>query len=201
MENFIFWLEETIGLNPDTQQNLFESLLTIILLWLIQRLLVTILNKSIKSIKYRYQWQKGIGYLSFFIGLVIIGRICLTGMETLVTFFGLLSAGVAIALKDPLMNVAGWMHILARKPFDVGDRIEINGVAGDVIDIRIFQFSVLEIGNWVNADQSTGRVLHIPNGMIFNTILSNYTDGFPYIWNELEILITFESNWQKTKNS
>ena len=201
MENLIFWLEEAIGLHPEAQRNLFETLLTILLLWLVQRLLVSILNKSVKNIEARYQWQKGIGYLSFLIGLIVIGRIWLTGMETLVTFFGLLSAGIAIALKDPLMNIAGWMYILARKPFDVGDRIEINGAAGDVIDIRIFQFSILEIGNWVNADQSTGRVLHIPNGVIFNTILGNYSRGFPYIWNELEVLITFESNWHKTKKT
>ena len=199
MENITFWLEKVIGLRPNIQSNLFETLLTILLLWLAQRLLTSIAIKSIKNIENRYQWQKGIGYFSFFIGLIVIGRIWLSGMETLVTFLGLLSAGVAIALKDPLMNVAGWMHILARKPFDVGDRIEINGVAGDVIDIRIFQFSILEIGNWVNADQSTGRVLHIPNGLIFNTILGNYTRGFPYIWNELEVLITFESDWHKAK--
>ncbi|OQY31853.1 MAG: mechanosensitive ion channel protein MscS [Anaerolineaceae bacterium 4572_5.1] len=201
MENLTSWLEKAIGLTPDIQNNLFETLLTIIILWLVQRLLISILNKSVKNIEYRYQWQKGIGYLSFFIGLIVIGRIWLTGMETLVTFLGLLSAGIAIALKDPLMNIAGWMHILSRKPFDVGDRIEINDVAGDVIDIRIFQFSILEIGNWVNADQSTGRVLHIPNGMIFNTILSNYTRGFPYIWNEMEVLITFESDWRKAKKT
>ena len=199
MDTITIWLEEMLGLNPDIQFDFLETILTIVLLWLIQRLLVSILNKVVKDIKYRYHWQKGISYLSFFIGLIIIGRIWLSGMQTLVTFLGLLSAGIAIALKDPLMNIAGWLYILARKPFDVGDRVEINNVAGDVIDIRFFQFSILEIGNWVNADQSTGRVLHIPNGMIFISILSNYTQGFQYIWNELEVLITFESNWRKTK--
>ncbi|MBT3188546.1 MAG: mechanosensitive ion channel [Anaerolineae bacterium] len=201
MENIIVWLEETIGLNPEIQHNLFETLLTVVLLWLAQRLLVTILKNSVENFERRYQWQKGIGYLSFIIGLIAIGRIWLTGMETVVTFLGLLSAGIAIALKDPLINIAGWIYILARKPFDVGDRIEIKGVAGDVIDLRIFQFSIMEIGNWVNADQSTGRVLHIPNGIIFTSILSNYSHGFQYIWNELEVLITFESNWLKAKKT
>ena len=201
MEILTFWLEKAVGLTPDIQRHLFETLLTIVILWLVQRLLIGILNKSVKNIEYRYQWQKGIGYLSFFIGLIVIGRIWLSGMETLVTFLGLLSAGIAIALKDPLMNIAGWIYILARKPFDVGDRIEIKDVAGDVIDLRIFQFSIMEIGNWVNADQSTGRVLHIPNGIIFTSILSNYSHGFHYIWNELEVLITFESNWSKAKKT
>ncbi len=199
MQDFISWLEAGLGLTPDIQLNLFETILTIALLWVLNRLLSGLLNRSVKNIEYRYQWQKATGYLLSLIGLIVIGRIWLTGMETLVTFLGLLSAGIAIALKDPLMNIAGWAYILMRKPFDVGDRIEINGVAGDVVDIRIFQFSIMEIGNWVHADQSTGRVLHIPNGVIFNTILGNYTRGFEYIWNELEVLVTFESNWKKSK--
>jgi len=170
------------------------------LLWALSRLLSYLLNRSVKNIEYRYQWQKALGYLVSLMGVIIIGRIWLTGMETLVTFLGLLTAGIAIALKDPLMNIAGWIYILMRKPFNVGDRIEISGVAGDVIDIRIFQFSILEIGNWVQADQSTGRVLNIPNGVIFNMILGNYTRGFEYIWNEIQVLITFESNWKKAKD-
>ncbi|MBT3321909.1 MAG: mechanosensitive ion channel [Anaerolineae bacterium] len=201
MENIIIWLENSMGVTPVIQGNLFETLLTIMILWLIQRLLVSISKKAAKTVEYRYQLQKGIGYLSFIIGLIAIGRIWLTGMETVVTFLGLLSAGIAIALKDPLMNIVGWIYILARKPFDVGDRIEINDVAGDVIDLGIFQFSIMEIGNWVNADQSTGRVLHIPNGIIFTSILSNYSHGFQYIWNELEVLITFESDWRKAKKT
>ena len=73
MENIIVWLEETIGLNPEIQHNLFETLLTVVLLWLAQRLLVTILKNSVENFERRYQWQKGIGYLSFIIGLIAIG--------------------------------------------------------------------------------------------------------------------------------
>lgn len=112
---------------------------------------------------------------------------------------GLLSAGLAIAFKDLLVNFWGWLFILIRKPFVVGDRVEIGGVTGDVIDIRIFQFSVIEIGNWVDADQSTGRIIHIPNGIIFSKPQANFTAGFEYIWNEVPVLITFESNWKKAK--
>ena len=199
MENFILWLDEGFGLSPELQVDLLQTALTIVLLWIVNRLVIGILIRSVKNIERRYQWQKGVGYLLSLAGLLLIGRIWLQGMQTLVTFLGLLSAGIAIALKDPLMNIAGWLYILTRRPFDVGDRIEISNVAGDVVDIRIFQFTIMEIGNWVQADQSTGRVLHVPNGVIFNMILGNYTRGFEYIWNEVEVLITFESNWKKAK--
>ncbi len=200
IELLTLWLEEGLGITQQTQLDLLESLLVIILLWMIHRISIRFLGQTIKRVEYRYQWQKGIGYLFTVVGILLVGRIWLHQLSSVVTFLGLLSAGIAIALKDPLMNIAGWVYILARKPFDVGDRIEISNVSGDVVDIRIFQFSIMEIGNWVHADQSTGRVLHIPNGVVFNTILGNYTRGFEYIWNELEVLVTFESNWQKSKS-
>ena len=91
------------------------------------------------------------------------------------------------------------VFIIWRRPFNVGDRIQIGQHAGDVIDVRIFKFTLMEIGNWVDADQSTGRVLHIPNGLVLSEIVSNYSRGFQYIWNELPVLVTFESNWKKAK--
>jgi small-conductance mechanosensitive channel len=81
----------------------------------------------------------------------------------------------------------------------VGDRIQIGNTAGDVIDIRIFQFTLMEIRNWVDADQSTGRIIHIPNGKVFSEIQANYSTGLDYIWNEIPVLITFESDWKKSK--
>jgi small-conductance mechanosensitive channel len=121
------------------------------------------------------------------------------GIQSAVTFLGLVSAGLAIALKDPVTNLAGWAFILWRRPFVVGDRVQIGKHAGDVIDQRLFQFTLLEIGNWVAADQSTGRMIHVPNGKVFADAMANYTSGFEYIWNEIPVLVTFESDWQKAK--
>jgi len=70
-------------------------------------------------------------------------------------------------------------------------------VKGDVIDIRLSMFSLLEVGNWVEAEQSTGRIMHIPNGVVFTHAVANYTQGFKHIWNEIPITVTFESNWEK----
>ena len=68
-----------------------------------------------------------------------------------------------------------------------------------LIDLRIFQFTLMEIGNWVDADQSTGRIVHVPNGSVFVTPLANYAKGFQYIWNEIPVLVTFESDWRRAK--
>jgi len=102
-------------------------------------------------------------------------------------------------LKDPIVNLTAWVFIIIRQPLKIGDRVQIGEITGDVIDIRLFQFSVMEIGNWVDADQSTGRVIHIPNGIVFTQPQANYTTGFIHIWHEIPILVTFESNWKKAK--
>lgn len=138
--------------------------------------------------------------MTFVIASLLLGRIWLKEFESVATFLGLVSAGLAFAMKDPLVNVAGWFFIIWRRPFDVGDRIQIGVHAGDVIDLRVFQFTIMEIVNWVKADQSTGRIVHIPNGRVFVDPQANYTKGwFDYIWNEVPVLVTFESDWKKAK--
>ncbi len=98
------------------------------------------------------------------------------------------------------MNIAAWFFIIWRRPFEVGDRIQIGENSGDVIDQRLFQFTLLEIGNWVDGDQSTGRIIHIPNSKVFNESQANYSKGFKYIWNEIFVVVTFESDWKKAKD-
>jgi len=96
-------------------------------------------------------------------------------------------------------NLAGWGFIMWRRPFEVGDRVQIGAHAGDVIDLGLFQFTLNEIGGWVDADQSTGRIVHIPNQLVFTEAVANYDKGFRYVWNEVPVLVTYESNWRKAK--
>jgi small-conductance mechanosensitive channel len=193
------WFHKSAGLSPEIQRKLFTSIVIILILWFVHRLILRIVLPRIKELSNRYRWKKTSSYIAAAVGIAIIVRVWFEGIESLATFLGLLSAGVAIALKDMLANLAGWAFILWRRPFEVGDRIQIGNDAGDVIDLRIFQFTLMEIGNWVDADQSTGRIIHIPNGKIFTEALANYHKGFQYIWNEIPVLITFESNWKKAK--
>lgn len=199
MENISSWLRDHIGLSPAIQEKLIATFITIIILWIIRRLLLWAGNKKYDNIHIKYRIRKTSLYVVFAIGFILIGRLWFVGFGSIATFLGLLTAGIAIALKDPLTNLAGWAFILGRKPFVVGDRIQIGDVAGDVIDLRVFQFTLMEIGNWIDADQSTGRIIHVPNGKVFTEWQANYCTGFEFIWNEVSVLVTFESNWKKAK--
>ena len=197
--SLVDWLQNTVGLSPETLARLGGSLGAIVGLWAVRRLILIVVNRQVDDIRMRYRWRKTTLYVVVPIGILIVGRIWFEGVASLATYLGLLSAGVAIALKDPLVNLAGWGFIIWRRPFEVGDRIQIGDYRGDVIDLRIFQFTLMEIGNWVDADQSTGRIIHLPNGFVFSQALANYSKGFQFIWNELVILITFESNWKAAR--
>lgn len=184
---------------PSNFSHVIESVVIIIVLILVHIIIKRIVRRQTDDEAIRYKWRKNLAYILSFFGFIIIGRIWFEGVGSLATFLGLLSAGLAIALRDPVTDMAGWVFLIWRKPFQVGDRIQIGDTKGDVIDIRFFKFSLLEIGNWVSADQSTGRVIHVPNHLVLRESIFNYTSDFDFLWNEIPIVVTFESDWKRAK--
>jgi small-conductance mechanosensitive channel len=198
LEDALEALAETLGLSTG-QLKAVQSIVVILVLVLLRWLVLRIIHRRIEDPEVWYRARKVATYTATFISIFLLLRIWLIEFDNFATFLGLLSAGVAIALSDVLKNLAGWVYILARRPFRVGDRIEIGEHAGDVIDVRVFRFSILEIGNWVHADQSTGRIIHIPNGLVFTSAVANFTEGFSFIWHEIPFMITFESDWKRAE--
>lgn len=199
MDKIYDWIQNVTGLNIAVQDKIYISILIIAVLWLIRFITYKIVCNKTENAQSRYRWHKSLTYITVIIGLIVVGRVWFAGMQSIATYLGLVSAGIAIALKDLIVSLAGWIFLVWRRPFSVGDRIQIGKYIGDVIDLRIFKFTLLEIGNWVDADQSTGRIMHIPNLMVLTETIANYSKGFQYVWNEIPVLVTFESNWQKAK--
>ena len=195
------WVHENTGLSSEVQGQLLATVATILVLWGARVLVLRIVDRrGHADAKASYRWSKGSAYATYGLMFLMVGRIWLESFASLATVVGLVSAGVAVALKEPLMNMAGWLFIVWRKPFELGDRVEIGSFRGDVVDQGLFTFSLMEVGNWVDADDRTGRLLLAPNGMVFNAVLANYSKGwYEQIWNELCVTITFESDWQAAK--
>ena len=200
MNNIIQWINDLTGFSNATIEKLLDSIAIIFFLWLIRFIVIKIVHKKVSDLQIRYKWQKNSIYFAVVFGIILISREWFKGIQYLTTYFGLLSAGLAIALKDIIESMVGWAFILWRNLFTVGDRIQIGDYKGDIVDIRLFKFTLLEIGNWVDAEQSTGRLMDIPNNMVFTHVLANYSKGFEFIWNEIPILVTFESDWKKAKS-
>ncbi len=193
------WLSAISGLKPETVHKLLMSLLTIIILYAVKLFLQHIIYHRTSSPAVRYRWLKAVSYAYFALFLFILLRIWFEESWPIGNIFALTSAAMTLALKDFVKDFAAWIFIIWRKPFAVGDRIQVGDVAGDVIDISMMCFSLNEIGAWVDSDQSTGRVIHVENNRVLTNAIINFTEGFPYLWEEIPVLVTFESDWREAK--
>lgn len=184
-------------------QRLIENLLWTCSIAVIVYLIVSAarrpLMRSSVDIEARHRIRQSTAWIGIFVFVVATVFIWASGIQDFGVFLGILGAGLALSLQEMLVCIAGWLLLVVRRPFDIGDRIEIDGRIGDVIGISVFQTSMLEVGNWVKADQSTGRMLIIPNSMLLRHALYNYSKGFPFVWNEYSTVVTFESDWEQAK--
>ena len=120
-------------------------------------------------------------------------------LSGLITFISLISAGLTIAVREIIFNFFAGMYINITRPFEIEDRIEIDDVMGDVISKHALGFEILEIGKRVYGEQSTGRIIHIPNSYIFTKTLKNYTKVFKYIWDEIKVDVPLDADIKKTE--
>jgi small-conductance mechanosensitive channel len=187
------------GMDPSMLRKLLLTLLVLSLVFGLRMLALRFIDQHEPGREQRYRWRRIVGRSAVGLAALLMVAIWFEGSGNLLTYLGLLSAGLAIALRDPLTDLAGWAFILVRKPFTIGDRIEIDAIKGDVIDQRLMTFSMMELRGWADGGQSTGRVVHIPNARVLQAPLYNATQGFAYIWHEIEVQVTFESDWRKAK--
>jgi small-conductance mechanosensitive channel len=177
----------------------FLSLGVICLAILLAWLFIRVINRRIEDLTPRHKARRAVAYSLFFSVLLLLAVIWFKELRFMGVAIGIIGAGMALALQSVLISFVGWIYIVLRRPFKIGDRIELGTLRGDVIDIRVLHTTLLEIGNWVDGDQSTGRIVFAPNSLIFTDKTYNYTQGFPFIWCEIPVTITFESDWQKAK--
>ena len=192
-------LHDVTGLGTAVVSNVLLTLVVVGVLWGVRQLVLAAVRRRNPEARSLYSWRKTSTYVAVAVGLVLVFRIWVGALGAFGTFLGLLTAGVAIALRDPLVNLAGWAFILWKRPFTPGDRVTVRQHTGDVIDQRLFQFTLLEVGTPTGAAQSTGRIVHVPNGWVFSDSVVNFTGAFAYVWHEVAVVVTFESNWREAK--
>jgi small-conductance mechanosensitive channel len=182
-----------------TQAQLVLTAIWIAGLVIIRAAVLAIVKRRIEDTGVWYRTRKFLSYAIGLVGAIVVATLWVEG-SGIPTYIGFLTAGLAIALSDVLKNLAGWLYIVVRRPFRLGERIEVRGHKGDVVDIRAFRFTLFEIGTErVDAEQPTGRLLHMPNGTLFTEPVANYTEGFRYLWLEIPVLVTFESDWEEAE--
>ncbi len=164
----------------------------LLLVWLVHKAI----NRTIKDSTMRYHARKVARYSSY--GLILLlAVITFTGkVEYFGISIGLFSAGVAFALQEVILSIAGWVSIFSSDLYKPGDRIEINKVKGDVIDIGITKTTLMEMGQWVSSDNYTGRIVEVSNSAVFKEPVYNYSRDFPFLWDEISLPIRYGSDVQ-----
>ena len=157
-----------------------------------------IINKKFTDRKGYYITQ------TFLLILNIIEILCLLFIwddyiKNLMTLISVVSAALTIALRELILNFFCGLYIKIKKPFNVEDRIQIDDLKGDVMNISTLNFEVLEVSNKDDRGQSTGVVITFPNSIVFSKAIKNINKGFKYVWDELTINIKMDSDLVKNK--
>lgn len=163
------------------------------------KLLRGFFRKNLPDTSLRYKSQKGIEIIGYII-LIILSLSYFTGnIKDFTLAVGLFSAGVAFTLQELILSIAGSFYIFIVKVYKPGDRIEINGIRGDVIDVDSIYTTIMEIGQWVSSDNYSGRIVKLSNAFVFKGPIYNYTQDFPFIWDEFDLPIRYGSDIELAK--
>lgn len=159
-----------------------------------------ILRKKITNGIIRYRAQKGIEIIGYML-LVVLSLSYFTGnIKDFTLIIGLFSAGIVFTLQELILSIAGSVYIFLIKVYLPGDRIEINGIKGDVIDVDSIYTTMMEIGEWVSSDNYSGRIVKISNAFVFKGPIYNYSRDFPFIWDEFNLPIRYGSDVELVKS-
>ncbi len=142
----------------------------------------------------RYQARKGIDLLGFVAAVAVIALVFSDRLGGLTVAFGVAGAGIAFALQEVIASAAGWVAVIFGGFYRVGDRVQLGGTKGDVIDIGVLRTTLMEIGNWVDADQYSGRIVRVANSFVFKEPVYNYSSDFPFVWDEIVLPIKYGSD-------
>lgn len=183
--------------NP-TVGRIVALLVGTIIIWLVVKFVQKKLVLKINDNQNRYRAGKigsFAGYLLTFILILIIFSSKLSGLSTA---FGVAGAGVAFALQEVIASFAGWLAIMFGSFFRTGDRVQLGGIKGDVMDIGVLRTTIMEVGEWVDGDLYNGRIVMIANSYVFKEPVFNYSGDFPFLWDEIKVPVQYGSDYELT---
>lgn len=195
MEDLKQWFTEYPIISSIMKYLVWVVLVLILIAW-IRRFL----KKSLPDNSSKYKTQKVIEILGYFLILLITVSYFTGNIKDLGLAIGLLTAGITITLQELILSIAGSFYIFFVRVYKPGDRIEINGIKGDVIDIDSIYTTMMEIGEWVSSDNYSGRIVKLSNAFVFKGAVYNYSQDFPFVWDEFNLPIRYGSDIELAKS-
>ncbi len=186
-------MEETIKswLFDPTVGKFVTAAVVLAVILTISRIAKGSITRYVKTSDTRYRLRKFITFLSYVVVILILSIIFSDKLGGLTVALGVAGAGVAFALQEVIASFAGWFAVTFAGFYNPGDRVQLGGIKGDVIDVSFLRTTVMEVGEWVKGDQYTGRVVRIANSFVFKEPVFNYSGDFPFLWDEITVPVKY----------
>jgi small-conductance mechanosensitive channel len=170
------------------------SIVGILLIAVIVRLLQKSTIRQIEDSGTRYRVRKLITSVGYLAAVLFISMVFRDQLGHVAVAFGVAGVGIAFALQQVILSIAGWLAISLGNFYQIGDRVQLGGIVGDVIDIGVLRTTLMECGDWVKSDLYNGRIVRVVNSFVFNEPVFNYSRDFPYLWDEITVPVKYGSD-------
>ncbi|WP_139956822.1 mechanosensitive ion channel domain-containing protein [Flavicella sediminum] len=198
MENeVILFLKELA--ESDSLRRLLIIFIGVVIVSIISKIILKNLNKKVRSTDNKYKTRKIINLFSYILFIAIVLFVYNDKLGNIGTAMGVAGAGIAFALQEVIISIAGWVNIVTTNAVQIGQRVKIGDVKGDIVDIGVLNTTLMEIGDWVNGDLYNGRIVTLTNSFIFKEKVHNYSSEYPFLWDEITIPIRTESDYHTAK--
>ena len=184
------WFQEPIV------ERLLAILIGILVILLITFFIKRALKRTIKSNDNKYRARKAVNLFGYLLTVSVVLFVYSDKLGNIGVALGVAGAGIAFALQEVIISIAGWLSIVIGGSVGVGQRIKVGDMKGDIIDIGVMNTTVMEIGDWVDGDLYNGRIVTIANSYIFKEKVYNYSAEYPFLWDEIIIPLRMESDYQ-----
>lgn len=182
------WLDDPV------LSKLVGTLVAVVVVIAIVQIIKRAATRYIDDKTVRYRARKAIGFIGYLLGALVVLAMFSDRLGRLSVVFGVAGAGIAFALQEVIVSVAGWAAVSFGSFYAVGDRVQLGGVKGDVIDIGVLRTTLAEVGQWVDGDLYNGRMVRVANSFVFKEPVVNYSGDFPFLWDEITVPIRFGSD-------
>lgn len=170
--------------------------LVVIVVIAVVRTTQSALGRYVENSERRYRLRKLVTFVGYILAIFLLSIVFSEKLASLTVFLGVAGAGVAFALQEVIASAAGWVAMSSGRLYNVGDRVQLGGIKGDVIDIGVLRTTLMECGGWINGDQYNGRVVRVANSFIFKEPVYNYSSDFPFLWDEITIPVSYGSKYE-----
>ncbi len=171
------WLSNT------SVERVLAIIIGVVAVLVITGLIKRTLNRTVKDIDTKYRVRKATNLLGYLLMVILILFVYSDRLGNIGIALGMAGAGVAFALQEIIVSIAGWISIMINQ-----------SVKGDIIDIGVLTTTIMEIRDWVNGDLYNGRIVSVGNSFVFKQTLHNYSARYPFLWDECKVPLRLESD-------